>query len=451
MRAVEDLVNSVRDHESRRYLEEAVGAYQVGAFSAAVVAIWITVAFDLIGKIRALADSGDGAAADFMRGLERAIESDNRSLLLDIERSLLNVAHDTFEFIEHRELVELERIRADRHICAHPAFVRPGEVFVPTPELVRAHVATAVDAVLSKGPTPGKWAIKRFQGEIVQDSFPEALDELAPYLRDRYFEPGKSSLRRGLAELIIKGSLHVNAGDARITRRCGLAAHALEQIEPGLLADALIAVVTKREEGVGLTDDELLCFTGNLGDLQLAWQAMPSSSHVRVREVLKSVQVQQLVDHRIFACALVGEAKEIVEARLVELNSRQLAEVIGQSPDLRYVRAAIDALRESSTYKEAEDRMQTLILPLSPVMTVDEIREVLNCVRDNQQIRMATKMPPLLEQFFDRTEPAFTDSYQDWYDLTDWLIDTAPHRDPDNYFAYPKLWAKVHAPGAAEA
>ena len=117
------------------------------------------------------------------------------------------MAHETFEFIEHRELrswngsVTTGTSARIRRSCVL------SEVFEPPPELVRAHIATAVDAVLSKGPTPGRRAIERFKEEIKRDSFPRSQDDLARYLRARYFEPGKSSLRRGLAALIVKNCL----------------------------------------------------------------------------------------------------------------------------------------------------------------------------------------------------------------------------------------------------
>ena len=50
MRALEDLLNEVRDRESRRYLEEAIRAYHAGAFRSAIIAAWIAVAFDLIAQ-----------------------------------------------------------------------------------------------------------------------------------------------------------------------------------------------------------------------------------------------------------------------------------------------------------------------------------------------------------------------------------------------------------------
>lgn len=454
MRAVEDLLNEVRSRESRRYLAEAIGAYQAGAFRSAIVATWVAVAFDLIAKIRELAEVGDVKANAFIGQVNQAIMNQERSpnRLLDIERNLIKEAYESFEFIEPRERLQLERLRQDRHVCAHPAFVRPDEVFDPTPELVRAHLATAVDAVLSKGPTPGKRAIDRFMNEIGQTSFPERLDELADYLRDRYFETGKRALRRGLAELIVKCCLGTNGADPRIARRCALAAHALERIEPDLLTDALASVITKREQGAGLVDTEFLCFTANLGDMQLAWEALPGSSHSRVREVLKNIPVEQLIEHRIFARSLAEEAQHIVEGRLSDLNREQLAEVIGLAADPRFTDLAINEFRESPEYSEAEQNMESLVLPLAPVMTTGQVREILDAIRSNPQIRMAVEMPALLVQFFDRAEPQFAGCYRDWYDLTDWLLTTAPHSDPDHYAAYPELWTRVHAPrGDSEA
>ena len=455
MRALEDLLNEVRDRESRGYLEEAVRAYHAGAFRSAIVAAWTSVAYDVIRKIRQLADDGDGAARDYVRGLDNAIAAGNTNLLQEIERNLLKVSHETFEFIDNRELLELNRLHDDRNMCAHPAFVRPSEIFVPTPELVRLHLATATDTVLSKGPTPGKRAIKRFQTEIMQASFPESPERLAPYLRDRYFEPGKSSLRRGLAELIVKGCLATPTPggtglDQKMARRCALCAHALERIQPVLLEDALSAVVTKREESTGLSDDELLRFTANLGDMQLAWQALPDASHARVYAVLKSAGVQRLVDSGVFGCALIAEALESVDARLGELDDVQLAEVIGLAPDARrFGQAAIGALVRATTHDAAAGAMQTLVLPLAVMLIPDQVRAVLGSLQDNPQVRMAAAMPPLFNEFFDATAATFTDCYEDWLTLVQWLADTAPRRDPSGPLGYPELWTRVLSADAA--
>jgi hypothetical protein len=70
MAGVEDLVDAVQDDRSRRYLAEAVHAYQAGAHRPAIIAIWVAVALDLVAKIRELADDGDGAARAFVASID---------------------------------------------------------------------------------------------------------------------------------------------------------------------------------------------------------------------------------------------------------------------------------------------------------------------------------------------------------------------------------------------
>lgn len=63
MRALDDLVNQVRDPTSRPHLAEAIAAYNVGAYRAAIISTWVAVSLDITSKIRELADQGDAAAA----------------------------------------------------------------------------------------------------------------------------------------------------------------------------------------------------------------------------------------------------------------------------------------------------------------------------------------------------------------------------------------------------
>jgi hypothetical protein len=125
MRALEDLTNEVRDTRSRDRLAEAVRAYQSGALRPAIIATWVAVALDLVNKIRELADLGEPAAMAYVKELDGAIAAQSPKALARLERELLDRCRDEFEFIEHREHIELTRLLDDRHVCAHPGFVRP--------------------------------------------------------------------------------------------------------------------------------------------------------------------------------------------------------------------------------------------------------------------------------------------------------------------------------------
>jgi len=305
VQAVEDLVGAVRNDRSRQYLAEAVNAYKAGALRPAIIATWVAVALDLVAKIRQLADDGDGAARDFIKNLDTAIAASRLQALHSIEQGILTTARDRFEMISAREYAELERLHQDRHVCAHPAFVARDEVFAPSPELVRAHLVAAVETVLSKPPTPGKKALERFEAEVAGNAFPEDLDELTPLPARSLPAARPRPATHKPAILIVKGCLQPPNGDRRITRRCSLAAHALDRIEPGLLVVALARVITRREEGAGGSQ------TPNFSGLSArsvistpAWTALPDSSHPKVHNLLRRAAIDELADAGVFGMSM---------------------------------------------------------------------------------------------------------------------------------------------------
>ena len=97
----------------------------------------------------------------------------------------------------------------------------------------------------------------------------------------------------------------------------------------------------------------------------------------------------------------------------------------------------------------ADRNMETLVLPLAPAMTADQVRAVLASVKENTQVRMASRMPPLMTEFFDRSESTFTECFGDWYrpHAVACRHRTAPRPELATY-AYPELWARVHSASA---
>ncbi|HYO73106.1 MAG TPA: hypothetical protein VEU33_44290, partial [Archangium sp.] len=137
---LDELVLRVRDIESKVLYAEAIQAYRAGALRAAVTAVWISVVYDLIAKIRELSLGGDKNATKFVEALDRAVAQEDVPALQRIEGAILDTAADDFELLSAHEKVDLERLRDDRNLCAHPALVAEHTIFQPTPELTRAHL-----------------------------------------------------------------------------------------------------------------------------------------------------------------------------------------------------------------------------------------------------------------------------------------------------------------------
>src|SRR4051794_4312383 len=101
---LDELVQTVRDINTREYIAEAIGAYRARAYRSAIMGTWVAVAYDIIGKIRELAVQGDATAVTFATSLDDAINKKSTNYvraiktLQGIENDLLNQAHNSFEF-----------------------------------------------------------------------------------------------------------------------------------------------------------------------------------------------------------------------------------------------------------------------------------------------------------------------------------------------------------------
>ncbi|MFA1551475.1 hypothetical protein [Actinomadura chokoriensis] len=448
MRSTEELLSLVRDRESRQYVGEAIRAYQAGAHRAAIVSVWIAVSLDIIGKIRERATAGDGEARTYVENLDRTIESGSIKALQDNERSILDVARDKFELIDTREHTELSRLRDDRHICAHPAFVKIDEIFEPTPELVRTHLSVAVDALLSKTPTPGKAAIERFKRDFESNSFPRSSDDVTSYLRDTFYRNGKTSMRRNLSELIIKLCL-MDHGQPALGMRSRTVAQALARVSPELFTQAVSSVIRKREEGAGLKDNELLAFVGRLGDMGEAWEAFPEVSGVRAVSAVQHAPIEDLIKYDVFHADMTGHpAAQAISERAETLNQPQLLSVIeGGSLSSCIIDGALEYFRDSRSYREAEFNMANLVLPVTPEFTLEHLEQVKSAFLSNAQINRAADMPELMVELFRDTNHLLPSSAKMWHELRKAIEEMNGITDfdlsEDDHYHYVKLRALI--------
>ncbi|MGW6309427.1 hypothetical protein ACWFRQ_35380 [Streptomyces niveus] len=296
MRALEDLKNQVRSQTSRRYIEEAVAAYSAGAYRASLISTWIAVAADIIGKIRLMAEQG-GAASELNDKLDRAITANNIPGLQDFERNLVVQAHKGLELIGPREAEELNRLYQDRHLCAHPAFVADGEdLFSPSPELVRAHLTTAVDVLLAHPAVTGRKALERFGRELASDSFPEDDARLNDHLRASYMDHGTKALKENLVKVICKETLKPKVL-LRQRWRCTRTARELRKIAPGLFDEQLRVVM---EPAQNLLDDSgLMALVSGLCYVPGTWDALHDGTRARVEELLRKAKPQDLMETHV--------------------------------------------------------------------------------------------------------------------------------------------------------
>jgi hypothetical protein len=130
---LDTLLSRVKSHYSKRYAEEAIRSYRAGALRAATTSIWVAVQYDIVSKIRELAENGDKEAKAFADSIDKAINNQSdidsvKKQQLDLEKKLLEKAHE-IQLINLSEKRALMRIQEDRHWCAHPFFMPDNTLF----------------------------------------------------------------------------------------------------------------------------------------------------------------------------------------------------------------------------------------------------------------------------------------------------------------------------------
>lgn len=195
-------VNRVHDPDVRPLVREALRCYTSGAARACVVLTWTAVCTDLINKIVILREEGEPEARDLAGSIERAqgkTDKASAEAMLNVERDVLEVAH-TLELIDSAEQQLLERLRIDRHLSAHPSLRPLGELYTPTTEYARAHLATALEAVLVHPPSQGRKVVEAFREHVVTPAFHPTPE----YLAHVFFDRVRPAVRRKVVDFAVK-------------------------------------------------------------------------------------------------------------------------------------------------------------------------------------------------------------------------------------------------------
>lgn len=428
---LDDALLLVRDRTSRSYVEEAVVAYRAGAYRAAVVSTWIAVVYDTVTKLRELSDQGDARAAATIRDLDQAIVAQNIPALQRMENGLLDLALEPFEFITTREHLELARLRDDRHACAHPAFVREGLLFGPTPELVRVHIVHAVSHLLQHPPVQGKAALVRIKEDLLRASFPTEQDEVSRFLRHKYLDRAKPSLVETLVVVLLKVILRDSdpelAANKSSVVRALLAVDACHPtIYSATVADTLPRLVA------GLNEQQLQSVFLFLSADRRGWNWIDEATKVRLRSVLDTTPVERRGQYNLTQPIEAGVQVLISGLRIDDLREKALIRfraassatqehLLSQCPDLHLADDAIRIFRNASGWRHAENIGRHVILPLAARFSADEVAQCLEAVRENPQIWDAADMPAILTLLFEATQHLKTATQDSWRSFVDFL------------------------------
>ena len=419
---LDELVLRCRDEKAREYIREAVACYKAGAFRSAIVATWSAVVFDFLHKLGELELTGDNNAKQHLEKFKAIIAEGKNRLkdALDFEREILNVAANEFELLTPNELLDLKRLQEDRNRCAHPSMQTLDTVYEPTAELARAHIRNAVDILLAREPVQGKAAMDRIWAEVKSDYFPIDIPEAVAHFKNGPLIRARESLVRNLMLTFVKTFVSDETLNGSRRRRIAVALGAIIELHRPQAEKVL------REEMFKILDkipDERLWLVIHLAwRCPFAWEAAGDNVRAKVKRYIESDNLtgNELM-WAVFAALHIPELEEVANNRAMSMDNEDLSMLLHKDEVLPKLRGIVPTLifhaTQVSSYRGAESYFEKLILPLAPILTPDDLQQILSAVAANDQAYDASGMPKLLGQIFDQTESIHDACKPHWHEL----------------------------------
>jgi hypothetical protein len=435
----------VRDRSSRAYIGEAINTYRNRAYRSALLSTWIAVACDIISKIRELEVQGDPAAGAFVTVLDNAIDASDRGdptalqRLQAIENQLLVSAHRDFEFLSAQEHIDLEQLKSDRNLCAHPAFTKDASIFQPSAELVRAHITHAVLHLLRHPPVQGRIALHRLKNDLLQPSFPLTQKSVSDFLDSRYLNYAKVTLIDSfvlvLLKVLIKQSEPELIGKEALVLLCLVAVglrHPL--IYERKMAEQLPHLTD------GSSDEELKRVFRLFKADKRCWPWLGEPNRVRITQIATNYTYNAADVDSVLELLEIEELRAPLLARVATFSSGEKEDLLTRQHRIEFIDEAVTMYANVSSFRHSEKIAQTILLPKCSMFDADHVRRVLQAAETNVDIHHAAGSPAFFREIFERTSDLHSETSDAWRHF---MIEMMKNKHEHDYYAYPALRAAM--------
>ena len=319
-----ELILLCRSESARSHISEAVACYNARAYRAAIIATWIAVLFDFIHKLRELEMAGDSAAHQKLTTFDAARSANDLKASLEFERNLVDSARDDFQLISPVEAIDFQRLFDDRNRCAHSSMVSPDQPYMPSAELARTHIHSAVTILLQHPPAQGKSALDRIWADIGSEFFPPDTEEALKFLRDGPLGRARRPVVRDVIIGLTKDLLKERRKQAERSRQTA-ALKATFLLYPQDARDVLAEKLSAIFDAV--PDQNFDLAIRYIANVQQAWENIGTPSQLKALNYIRNGPTD--TSHRYLPHALgVPALRELTLGRIQEADVDTFAKLI---------------------------------------------------------------------------------------------------------------------------
>lgn len=377
---LDELVLKCRDLNAKNYIGEAVSCYKVGAFRSAIVSTWIAVSFDIIDKLKELTLAGDKEAEKQIEDFEKARRIGDISTSLKFERDILAVCRDKLELIAPIEFIDLNRLQEDRNRCAHPSMIADGKMFMPSAELARMHIRSAVEHLLQHPPAQGKYALDYLTSEVNSEYFPTDIKKAIVAFENSPLKRARDSLVRNFTVVLLKKLINEDI-DYKAIYRMSTALNAVgvihRQTYINTLSEKLSSVLR------ALNSEKYGKIIDLLSHVNDCWGYFDPDVKQKFEAYVYKLPKDKLEDIEVLLS--IPELKAQAERRLNIATRSELADALYFGAPPQVCDRIIALYSESANFDQANSFASTVIRYATDFSKV-QIQKLINACGNNDQI-----------------------------------------------------------------
>ncbi|WP_118137666.1 hypothetical protein [Oceanicella sp. SM1341] len=398
------LLTRIRHPQSKLYFLDAVKAYKAGALRGALTSAWVALVYDLIAKYRELSAMGDAATTAFLQSWDNATVAGDIAKLLQLEGSILEDATANTQVVNRIAKTHLERLREDRHLCAHPAFSAEADLFEPSPELARLHLVNAVDLVLSQEPLQGKAIFDLYDVDVQSPGFPTAYERILDYVEQRYLARVRTQNVRNFGTVLAKSLLKgVPAHWDPLHRKIIPSLVAVRERAAPAWPDLTQAIIRLIDNLEPANRPRAIAFIAAFPDL---WPQLQEPTRTALQATIDNAAPATLTDYRILAGVTLPQFRVALLALIAALDREHLVNAVASHPLADLWARAVEEYKGSGSWRRSEANFSDLITPFAGRLGRQQLDELLDAVIDNGQNWDAAETDTLLLALLRNATPA---------------------------------------------
>jgi hypothetical protein len=445
---IEQQVRRVWGPDVRPTVSEAWRCYGSGAYRACLAMTWAAVCADLIDKVTRLADEGEGEAQPLTKKIRIAqaagLSPDGVRAMQEVEREIIQVAVRT-ELLDDVTARELERLREDRHLSVHPSLRAMGETYTASAEYARAHLATALDGLLTQPPSQGRKAVERFVEHISDATFVPS----SGYITHVFHDQVRTAARRGIVDLAAKHALlELPAvdppGSVAIADRMAACLQIIAARDRDFVRESVAKIVDRLEH---TTNEVLIRALGRAGDLDVLWEILSGPLVDRIRDLIAALPLPpedgweglSADQANLLSIAAVAPARDVVPIVLKRFETTSVtarAAVMARRVTPFFMTYVPGILEGAGGWRMAEALTQQAVLPYAPLLDLETLGKALNAWSENSECRTAGDMTVHAVELYRGTSHLRPNDHSIWQDF---IARVRTHEPVGSYYRYNSL------------